>query len=218
MKKYKAFLFDLNGTMIDDMHYHLKVWHRVVTELGGNLTEDQVKKEMYGKNQDLLNRVFGEGKFTEEEMEEISLRKERMYQELFLPELKLIDGLSAFLQNAFDQEILMAIGSAAIPFNINFVLDNLKLHDYFKAIVSAKDVEKSKPDPETYIKAAKLLDVPLSECLVFEDAPKGVEAAENAEMDCVCIKTMHEEHEFQQYKNIILYVDDYNDNRLKELL
>jgi beta-phosphoglucomutase len=218
MKKYKAFLFDLNGTMIDDMHYHLKVWHKVVTELGGKLTEEQVKKEMYGKNQDLLIRVFGEGKFSEEEMEDISIRKEKLYQELFLPELKLINGLPVFLERAFDQEILMAIGSAAIPFNINFVLDNLRLHHYFKAIVSAKDVEKSKPHPETYIKAAKLLSVSPTECLVFEDAPKGVESAENAGMDCVCIKTMHHEHEFQQYKNVILFVDDYNDKRLKELV
>jgi beta-phosphoglucomutase len=214
MSKYKAFLFDLNGTMINDMHYHLKVWHKVVTDLGANLSEDQVKKEMYGKNQDLLIRVFGEGKFTEAEMEEISIRKEKMYQELFLPELKLINGLQEFLQQAHQRDIKMAIGSAAIPFNINFVLDNLKLHHYFKAIVSAQDVEKSKPDPETYLKAAKLLNVNPAECLVFEDAPKGVEAAENAEMDSVVILTMHEEQEFQQYRNTVLFVNDYDDQRI----
>jgi beta-phosphoglucomutase len=204
--------------MIDDMHFHLKVWHRIVTELGGNLAEPEVKKEMYGKNQDLLNRVFGEGKFSEAEMEEISIRKEKMYQELFLPELKLINGLSEFLETAYQRKIKMAIGSAAIPFNINFVLDNLSLHHYFQAIVSASDVNKSKPDPETYLQAAKMLDVKPSECLVFEDAPKGVEAAENAGMDCVAILTMHEQPEFDHYKNIILFVRDYTDKRINNLV
>jgi beta-phosphoglucomutase len=215
---YKAFLFDLNGTMIDDMHYHLKVWHRIVTELGATLTEAEVKKEMYGKNQDLLIRVFGEGKFTEEEMEEISIRKEKLYQEIYKPDLSLIPGLFEFLGKARKKDILMAIGSAAIPFNINFVLDNLNLHNYFKAIVSATDVSKSKPHPETYLKAAKLIGVDPEECVVFEDAPKGVEAALNAGMKCITITTMHEEHEFAAYPNILLFVKDYNDQKLLKLL
>jgi beta-phosphoglucomutase family hydrolase len=215
---YKAFLFDLNGTMIDDMHYHLKVWHRIVTELGATLTEAEVKKEMYGKNQDLLIRVFGEGKFTEEEMEEISIRKEKLYQEIYKPDLSLIPGLFEFLGKARKKDILMAIGSAAIPFNINFVLDNLNLHNYFKAIVSATDVSKSKPHPETYLKAAKLIGVDPEECVVFEDAPKGVEAALNAGMKCITITTMHEEHEFAAYPNILLFVKDYNDQKLLNLL
>ena len=71
----------------------------------------------------------------------------------------------------------MAIGSAAIPFNIDFILDQLDIRKYFKAIVSAEDVGISKPHPETFLKAARLINVDPSLCLVFEDAPKGVEAA-----------------------------------------
>ena len=64
----------------------------------------------------------------------------------------------------------MAIGSAAIPFNINFVLDNLNIRSYFKAIVSAEDVANSKPDPETFTKGAEILGVAANQCIVFEDA------------------------------------------------
>ena len=90
----------------------------------------------------------------------------------------------------------MAIGSAAIPFNIDFVLDHLDIRKYFSAIVSADDVKISKPDPETFLRAADLLNVKPSDCLVFEDAPKGVEAARRAGMNCVVLTTMHNRNEF----------------------
>jgi beta-phosphoglucomutase-like phosphatase (HAD superfamily) len=111
----------------------------------------------------------------------------------------------------------MAIGSAAIPFNINFVLDNLKLHHYFKAIVSADDVTKSKPNPETFLKAASLLNVPPGNCIVFEDAPKGVESAENAGMKCIVILTAHKKNEFNKYSNVLALVNDYRDPLLYQL-
>lgn len=208
----KAYLFDLNGTMIDDMQYHTIAWHGILTEdLGAKLTLEEVKVQMYGKNSELLDRVFGKGYFAVEKALEISLEKERRYQEAFRPELKLIDGLDRFLEEAKRQNIRMAIGSAAIPFNIDFVLDNLNVRSYFDAIVSADDVLESKPHPETFLKGAELLKVQPSECIVFEDAPKGVEAAENAGMPCIVLTTMHDEEEFKQYSNIIKFIRDYTE-------
>jgi len=208
----KAFLFDLNGTMIDDMQYHTIAWHKILTEdLGAQITVEETKAQMYGKNSELLDRVFGRGYFTDERTLEISLEKERRYQEAFRPHLKLIEGLGEFLEKAKQEDIRMAIGSAAITFNIDFVLDNLNVRSYFDAIVSADDVRESKPHPETFLKGAQLLKVQPSECVVFEDAPKGVEAAANAGMPCVVLTTMHEEEEFKQYSNIIKFVKDYTE-------
>ncbi len=87
-------------------------------------------------------------------MNRLSYEKEKRYQEEYLPYLELLPGLHDFLENAYQKDIPMAIGSAAIPFNIDFVLDNLNIRKYFKAIVSADDVELSKPHPETFLKAA----------------------------------------------------------------
>lgn len=103
----------------------------------------------------------------------------------------------------------MAVGTAAIPINVNFVLDGLKIRHYFKAIVSADDVIKSKPDPETFTKCAELLNVSTENCIVFEDAPKGVEAALKAGMSSVVITTMHPKEEFKEHKNIISFIEDY---------
>ena len=208
----EALIFDLNGTMINDMEYHINVWTEILnSDLRAGLSPAQVRSNMYGKNSELLVRVFGADRFTPEEMEHWSLEKEKRYQQAFLPALKLIRGLDAFLKKAFDARIPMAIGSAAIPFNIDFVLDNLHIRKYFSAIVSAADVRFSKPHPETFTRAASLLGVDPSQCLLFEDAPKGVEAGDRAGMSAVVLTTMHSREEFLQYTNVLHFISDYTD-------
>jgi len=218
MGRYKAFIFDLNGTMIDDMEYHSIAWYDILNnDLKAGLSRAEVKREMYGKNGEVLERIFGKGHFTEAEVDAISRKKETSYQEAFRPHLQLIAGLSDLLKKADEKGIKMAIGSAAIPFNIDFVLDNLGIRHYFPVVVSADDVAISKPHPETFLKAAEGLAVSAGECVVFEDAPKGVEAALNAGMKSVVLTTMHQKEEFLQYPNILGYIVDYRDPSLDEL-
>lgn len=208
----KAFLFDLNGTMIDDMDFHTDAWHEILNQdLGASLSREAVKKEMYGKNHELLVRVFGDEKFTEAEKDEISFEKERRYQSRFKPHLKLIDGLDVLLERAHRQGIKMAIGSAAITSNVDFVLDGLNIRKYFPVVISADNVQVSKPDPETFLKGAEAFGIAPADCIVFEDNPNGVEAARRAGMKCVVITTMHEEWEFAGLDNILGFVKDYND-------
>ena len=215
----KAFIFDLNGTMIDDMIYHTRAWQTLLNdELGGNFTWEEVKPQMYGKNPEVLVRMFGPDRFTMDEMNRLSLEKEKKYQIEFLPHLKLLPGLNEFLENAYQRGIPMAIGSAAIPFNIDFVLDNLNIRHYFKVIVSADDVVLSKPHPETYLKAAGLLNVTPADCIVFEDVPKGTEAAANAGMEAVVITTTHEQAEFNYLNNVICFAKDFDDAAVKALI
>ncbi|WP_316737324.1 HAD family phosphatase [Pedobacter aquatilis] len=208
----KALLFDLNGTMIDDMEYHNRAWHTILNDdLNANISYSDVKKQMYGKNDELLQRVFGKGHFTQQQMDDISIKKEKIYQEDYLADLRLIDGLNILLNRAKVAQIPMAIGSAAIPFNIDFVLDGLNIRNYFSAIASANDVVESKPHPETFLKCAELLNVNPQDCLVFEDAPKGVEAALNAGMNCIVLTTAHRAEDFAKYPNVLKMVSDYKD-------
>ena len=204
--------------MINDMEFHLTAWHNILNEdLNASLSREEVKGHMYGKNEELLDRIFGKGHFSQDQVAEISKTKETRYQQAFRPHLELIAGLPEFLRRADQHHIRMAIGSAAITFNIDFILDNLSIRHYFKAIVSADDVTISKPHPETFLKAADLLGVAPPGCLVFEDAPKGVEAALNAGMRCVVLTTMHEKQEFRDYPNIVHFIEDYTDASLEEL-
>lgn len=204
--------------MIDDMGYHIKAWFHILNDqLGASLNWKEVKSHMYGKNSDVLKRVFGAERFTDEEMNVISIEKEKRYQQEFFPQLQLLPGLSEFFRKARKGNIDMAIGSAAIRFNVDFVLNNLNIRHFFKAVVSADDVLNSKPEPETFLNAAALMEADPSCCIVFEDAPKGVEAAVSAGMQCVVLTTMHDMEEFSHYNNILAFIKDYTDpycNRL----
>lgn len=208
LRKYKAFIFDLNGTMVNDMPYHIKAWHNKIIELGGALTLEEMKHQCYGKNDELLERVFP-GKYSLSERIHIGNEKEAVYRIEFKPFLSLIDGLDSFLKIAHQENIQMAIGSAAIMDNINFVIQNMQIEHYFKAIISANDVEKSKPHPETFLKCSSALSIDPSHCLVFEDTPKGVECAFNAGMQAVVILGEHEVAEFEQFDNVIHFTRDY---------
>ncbi len=206
---YPAFLFDLNGTMIDDVKCHINAWYRILNELGADISWERAKQECYGKNQELIERVLP-NRFSLAEKNKISLEKEQQYQREFKPHLKLIPGLQNLLERSKDAGIKMAIGSAAIQSNIDFVIDGLNIRHFFDALVSADDVNHSKPDPETYIACADKLGIEPSSCLVFEDAPKGAESAQNAKMDCVIITTLHQPSEFTGCNNIIRFIPDYH--------
>lgn len=216
-QQYSAFIFDLNGTMIDDMAYHIHAWHRLLNSMGADISLERTKEECYGKNHELLERIFP-GVYTEEEKNRISLEKEKAYQQAFAPQLKFIEGFEAFLRAAHEKGIRTAVGSAAILSNIDFVLDGLHIRPLVDVVVSADDVQNSKPHPETFLSCAATMGVNPQDCLVFEDAPKGVEAALNAGMDCLVITTMHHPEEFHRYPNIIGFIKNYNDPLLTRLL
>lgn len=215
--KYQAFLYDLNGTMVNDMPYHVQAWHRILNELGAGISMERAKLECYGKNHELLERIFP-GRFSADEKNSMSLAKEQQYQREFRPNLALIPGLENFLRHTQHAGIRMGIGSAAIMYNIDFVLDELNIRHYFDAIVSADNVNESKPNPETWLSCATQLNAAPEACLVFEDSLKGVESALNARMDCIVITTMHEKDEFKAYPNIIAFIEDFNDDCLHSFL
>jgi len=218
-KEINAVIFDMNGTMIDDMAFHVTAWSDILNnDLHAGLSEAEVRKQMYGKNGEVLDRIFGKGHFSQEESDRLSIEKEKRYQLVYKPHLKLIEGLQVYLRYLQSIEIPVAMGTAAIPFNIDFVLDNLHIRNYFSVIVSADDVQHSKPDPETFLKAASLMNIAPEHCVVFEDAPKGVEAAERAGMQAVVLTTMHNRDEFEGYNNVVTFINNYTDPILKDLL
>jgi len=217
MHEVRAFLFDMNGTMINDMQYHISAWHRILNEFGAGISVERMKAECYGKNNELIERILP-GRFTEEEKDKLSLEKESQYQRDFRPRLKLVSGLDRFLKESHERGMKLAIGSAAIRSNIDFVLDGLNIRNYFDAIVTADDVTRSKPDPETWLKCANAVGLSAGDCLVFEDSPKGAQSALNAGMKCIIVTSLHGEEEFDNYRNAIRFIRDFSEIFIADFL
>jgi beta-phosphoglucomutase len=207
----KAIIFDMDGTMINNMHYHLLAWERMVEELGHGIRGAELFAQLYGSNKGVVERIFGKDIFSAGEIQQISDKKEAYYRELYGPHIKLIEGLPAFLNSCRESNILLALGTASNMPNINFTLDTLNIRHYFSAVVSADDVQFGKPHPETYLKAAALLGQDAANCTVFEDVPKGVEAAANAGMKTVVLTTTHPPEDFTQFGNIITFIANYTE-------
>ncbi|HTH30612.1 MAG TPA: HAD family phosphatase [Lacibacter sp.] len=214
----KAFLFDLDGTLIDTMPWHFKTWQMLVTEMGSLLQGDALMNELYGNGAELMNRLIPGRTFTEEEAKKIVDAKEERYRRLYGKQITVLEGAREFLEEAQKQNIPMGIGTASNQANIDFALDQLHLHAYFNAIVGADDVELSKPHPETWLKLAEALNTPPQHCIVFEDAPKGVEAAKKAGMKAIAITGHYSANDFGEYDNVLKIVPSLNALQVRDLL
>lgn len=213
----KAFVFDMNGTIINDMHYHTIAWNNILNKFNANISLEETKLQMYGKPEEMFERIFGKGKFSTIELQEIIVKKEQTYQDEFRPHLKLIDGLNSFLQKAKAKGIRLAIGTAALKMNVDYVLDELHLREVFDVLVSAENVTASKPDPEVFLKCASLLNISPAETIVFEDSPKGIEAAKNGGFKAVAITSFHVAEDFTKFDNLLFSIDDYESEQLDKL-
>ncbi|HLP92469.1 MAG TPA: HAD-IA family hydrolase [Saprospiraceae bacterium] len=203
-----AFIFDMDGTMVDNMMTHHKGWQMTLAKYGLDFTMEEVKATCHGKNVEIIERLFP-GKYTREESERISAEKEAWYRSIFLPDLKLLPGLQEFLQSAHEAGIPMGIGTAAPKENVDFVLDHLNIRHFFKAVIHAEDVTKGKPEPEVFFKVADQMGVPHAQCLVFEDSPTGAKTALNAGMKAIILTTTHREEEFAGIESVLRFVPDF---------
>lgn len=208
-QKMQGIIFDMDGTMVDNMMLHHRTWQHKLAELGLELDLEEVRKTLHGKNEEILERLFG-NRFTADDFKRIAWEKENAYRRQFISDLKLIDGLAEFLSKIQAKGIPVGVGTAAPLENVNFVLDNIYgLRNYFQTVVHSGMVTKGKPDPQVFQLVAQGLGVPIEECLIFEDSPTGVETALRAGCPAVVVTTTHSKDEFAHFPNVLRFIDDY---------
>lgn len=204
----KALIFDMDGTIIDNMMVHHRAWQQLLGELGYSWTLEEVKAKVWGKNEEIFERLFP-GKFSQEQVAELTDRKERRYVEIYRPDIAMLAGLEKLLEDARVLGIKLGIATAAPRICVDFVRDALSLENYFDTIVDAQQVSRGKPHPEGFLRAAESLGVSPEECVVFEDAPVGVEAAQAAGMNTYVVLTTHTQDEFNRFTNVRGFLTDF---------
>ena len=186
----RAFIFDMDGTLVDNMRYHTDAWRTLIEENGCEFDEHKFLVETAGQtNREIIPGVFGA--MSNERLSELALRKEELYREAYLAHRTPVPGLVPFLEAAQDLGIKMAVSTAASPANMAFILDGLDLRKYFGALTTAADVKRGKPDPEIFLLSAARLGVEPPNSIVFEDAFFGFEAAKRAGMSAIGLTTVN---------------------------
>jgi beta-phosphoglucomutase family hydrolase len=206
----RAFIFDMDGTLVDNMRFHSAAWQQMLLENGIETDAHDFLVKTAGKtNREIIPNFFKDA--SDERLLELGLRKETLYRELFLPERRAIDGAIEFLEAAESLRIKMAVATAAPVANMEFILDGLDLRRFFDAITTAADVSHGKPNPEVFLKSAEKLGVEPKHCLVFEDAVNGFEAAHLAGMKSVGIATVNSIEDILKLDSVVEARGDLTD-------
>ena len=189
MNKIKACLFDLDGVVVDTAKYHYLAWKRLANTLGFDFAQkdnERLKGVSRMRSLEILLSI-GKANFNDEEKLKMAEEKNSWYVEYIskLDETEILPGVKDLLIELRQNGIKIALGSASK--NSMMILNNLNLTSFFDAIVDGNKVSKAKPDPEVFLLGARELGVQPSECVVFEDAQAGIDAAKAANMKVIGI-------------------------------
>lgn len=185
----KACLFDLDGVIVDTAKYHYLAWKRLADELGFEFTEhdnERLKGVSRVRSLEILLEIGGITR-SEEEKAAMATRKNEWYVDYIksMDASEILPGVTDFLASLKLNGIKIALGSASK--NARMILTNIGMLDAFDAIIDGNKTSEAKPDPEVFLLGAEALGVAAEECVVFEDAEAGVEAAIRASMHVIGI-------------------------------
>ncbi len=208
---FSGIIFDMDGVLVDNNEFHYKAFEVFCAKYNIKLIPDNYNAYMTGRtNERIMRYLFGE-QLTDEEVDDLAYEKEAVFRELYRPFLKPTEGLVALLENVHAKGVVCAVASNGPFENINFVLDETGIRNYFKVVVNATMVKEGKPAPDIFLKAAELLGKKPDECVVFEDSPTGIKAANAAHIKVIGLSSTHEEYELGGTEFI---VKDFTDKRL----
>jgi beta-phosphoglucomutase len=193
----KAFIFDLDGVLVDTAKYHFLAWQKLAQELGIEFTPEH-NEELKGVSRvRSLDIILELGNLTasQEDKNKWLIQKNEEYLSYLvtMDESELLPGVLPVLHYLKDKNQLIALGSASK--NARPILEKTGIINMFNAIVDGNDVKNAKPDPEVFLQAAKLLNATYENAIVFEDSVAGIQAANIANMTSVGIgddKILHE--------------------------
>ncbi|MBW3625645.1 MAG: HAD family phosphatase [Armatimonadetes bacterium] len=180
-----AILWDMNGVLLDDESHQWEAFRRVLEKRGIRVPEEDFERYCGVTEQECFGIALGKPE-DHPDIKTCMAERRVVYQEIMQGCLPFYPGAREAVDETAKRGYLQAIASGACREEVEAVADSLGSH-LFRALVAAEDVTRGKPNPEGYLKAAALLDVPSSRCLVVEDSIHGVEAALAAGMHCIAV-------------------------------
>ncbi|MEE9399228.1 MAG: HAD family phosphatase [Dehalococcoidales bacterium] len=188
--KLEAVIWDMDGVIADTAPYHFKAWQRVFPKRGAKFTIQDFKQH-FGQRSDKIIRDTVGGDVSAEEVDAIAAEKEAIFRQEVAQHIKALPGAIELISSLSKNGVRMAIASSAPMENIQLIIRELGIADYFQVIVWGREVAESKPSPLGFLLAAERLEVGPENCAVIEDAVAGVTAAKRAGMKCLAVTNNH---------------------------
>jgi beta-phosphoglucomutase-like phosphatase (HAD superfamily) len=186
-----ALIFDMDGTMIDSMPYHAKSWMAFARNHHINIDVADLLRRTTGRTgAECMHELF-QRSFAPTEVAVLVAEKEGIYRDLFAPEFREVSGFKSFSELAVTRGLKFGIGTAGDRHNIEFAFGHLKMKLTPDAVVGGDEGFAGKPNPDIFLEAAHRMKVQPEHCIVFEDAPFGIEAAKRAGMRAVAVLSSH---------------------------
>jgi beta-phosphoglucomutase family hydrolase len=211
-----AAIFDWDGVILDSSKHHEESWERLAKEEGKILPEGHFLRGFGRRNVEIMRDLL-QWSDDLQEIQRLSLRKEELYREVVEDwGIQSLPGVRTWLERLEQAGIPCAIGSSTEQKNVQLGLRLLGLESFFQTAVTAEHVKRGKPAPDVFLQAAEKVGIAPQRCVVFEDAPSGVEAARAAGMKVVGVTTTHPGGHLEGVDREVARLDELKTNELSE--
>ncbi len=213
----KAVIWDMDGVIADTAPYHFIAWQRAFNKRGVEFNDEDFKHSFGRRNDAIIRGILGDNVLLSE-IEVISVEKENLFRDSARQKIKAFPGAVELMKELHEHGFSQALASSAPFENVKLILETLGIEDYFKAIVSDREVTEGKPSPQGFLLAAEKLGVEPKDCVVIEDAVAGVTAAKRAVMLCVAVTNTHPADKLKEADLIVGTLEQVSADNLEKLL
>jgi len=197
-----AVLWDMDGVLVDTEPFHWQAWKELSQQESLSMRYEDFRRTFGWRNEEILRDLLGPD-VPVQRIRELGDRKEALYRKVVRGQVKPLPGAMALLQALQEAGFKQAVASSAPRANVELILKELAIEGYFDAVLCDRDVERGKPDPQVFLRAAERVGAPSSRCLVIEDAVMGVQAAKRAGMACLAVTTTHPAEALREVDRVV---------------
>ena len=195
--KPKAIIFDMDGTLVDNIPFHIDAWLSFLKKHDIVLDPEEFQAKNHGNINEMIRKFFGQDA-PDEKVKELGQEKERTYRDLYKNHIKEIEGLSELLKKMKKLEIKASLATMGDTPNIDFVLDELKIRQFFHSGTGGHEIQRGKPDSEIFNLSLQKLNLESTDCMVIEDSTGGILSALGAGIRVIGITTSHTDDELMR--------------------
>jgi beta-phosphoglucomutase family hydrolase len=217
MPKLQALIFDMDGVIVDNTPVQARAFQLFFRDQEVEADATQLLRRLNGAPaSEILKEAFAKKPQPDEKLAAYAEQREFLYRTLYWDDRRVLPGLVEFLEAARAAGLKIGLGSGSGQESIGYILDGLDLRRFFDVVVSKDDVDKGKPHGDTYSVTAEKLGVDPAQCVVFEDAILGEQAAYRAGMQCVAVASTLPGRDFQAPLLVIRDFTELTPERLSE--